>query len=303
MSAVEIIDDDAPTFEPLVPTLAPASPAIRAVIADGQSLVRAGFRLLLEATGRITVVGEAASGKDVVTLARRVRPDVALIDATLPGLDSVETTHHMSSDLGVAVMLLAASGCDERILAALRSGATGLLLKDTEPTELVRAVEALARGEALVSPSITRRLIAEFVSRPEPAHPSPDQLAKLTAREREVLTLVGHGLDNDEIARRLVVTLATAKTHVSRAMVKLGAHDRAKLVVFAYETGLIRPRIKEAPHPDLLLDDARARRQHRPAESLQTEKVLTEGTRYSTLRGTARVRSAPDGDRELVGEK
>jgi DNA-binding NarL/FixJ family response regulator len=266
MSAVEIIDDDAPTFEPLVPALAPASPPIRAVIADGQSLVRAGFRLLLEATGRITVVGEAASGKEVVALASRLSPDVALIDATLPGLDSVETTHYMSADLGVAVILLAASGCDERILAALRAGATGLLLKDTEPTELVRAVEALAHGEALVSPSITRRLIAEFVSRPEPTHPSPELLDKLTAREREVLTLVGHGLDNDEIAQRLVVSLATAKTHVSRAMVKLHAHDRAKLVVFAYETGLVHPRTKQAPHPDLLIDRVRDRRRDRPAE-------------------------------------
>lgn len=215
--------------------------AVRVVLAEGQSLIRAGFRLLLEATERITVVGEAASGEEAVALARRLRPDVALIDARLPGLDGVEAARQMSSDLGVSVMLMAGSGCDERILDGLRAGATGLLLKDTEPAELVQAVEALARGEALLSPSITRRLIAELASRPEPAYPRPDLLEELTARECEVVALVGHGLDNAEIAQRLVITLATAKTHVSRAMVKLGAHDRANLVTFAYETGLVRP--------------------------------------------------------------
>ena len=239
------------------------SSAVRAVIADGQSLVRAGFRLLLEATARVTVVGEAASGEEAVALARRLRPDVALIDAGLPGLDSVAATRQISSESPVKVMLLTASGCDERILAALRAGATGLLLKDTEPAELVRAVEALAHGEAALSPSITRRLISELASRPEPAHPSPELLDELTAREREVVALVGHGLDNTEIAERLVITLATAKTHVSRAMLKLGAHDRASLVVFAYEAGLVRPRTKQAPHPDLLLSPAQKRQRAR----------------------------------------
>ena len=226
------------------------SPAIRAVIADGQSLVRAGLRLLLEATEHIAVVGEAGSGEEVVGLARRLSPDVALIDARLPGLDSVQAAREMASDLGVAVMLLAGAGGDERIIDALRAGASGLLLKDTEPDELVRGVEALARGEALLSPSITRRLISELASRPEPAHPSPELLDELTAREREVMTLVGHGLDNVEIAERLVISLATARTHVSRAMVKLQAHDRAKLVVLAYETGLVRPRAKQPARPD-----------------------------------------------------
>jgi DNA-binding NarL/FixJ family response regulator len=144
------------------------------------------------------------------------------------------------------VILLIASQDDEHSLPALRAGATGLLLKDTEPAELVRAVEILARGEALLSPSVTRHLIAELASRPEPASPSPDLLDELTAREREVVALVGHGLGNGEIAERLVVSLATAKTHVSRAMVKLHAHDRAKLVVFAYEAGLVRPRTDTA---------------------------------------------------------
>jgi DNA-binding NarL/FixJ family response regulator len=217
------------------------------LIADGQALVRGGFRLLLEAGPRITVVGEAASGQEAVVLAERLRPDVALIDARLPGLDSVEATGRIFSDSGVEVMLLTTSGDDARIFAALRAGAGGVLLKDTEPAELVRAVEALARGEALLSPILARRLITELVSRPEPTHPTSDRLDELTAREREVVALVAHGFGNEEIAERLVVTPATAKTHVSRAMVKLNAHDRAKLVVFAYEVGLVVPRI-EAPH-------------------------------------------------------
>jgi DNA-binding NarL/FixJ family response regulator len=212
------------------------------MVAAGQSLVRAGFRLLLENAGQISVIGEAASGEEAVALARRLSPDVALVDARLPGLDTVGAIHQMSSDLGVAVMLLAASGSDEQILDALRAGATGLLLEDTEPAELVRAVGVLARGEAVLSPSVAGRLIAELASLPGPAYPSADLLDELTTREREVVTLVGHGLDNTAIAERLVVSLATAKTHVSRAMLKLGAHDRAKLVVFAYETGLVRSR-------------------------------------------------------------
>jgi DNA-binding NarL/FixJ family response regulator len=194
----------------------------------------------------MSVVGEAASGEEAVAIAHRLRPDVALIDAALPGLDSVQATRQIASQSRVAVILLIASQDDEHSLPALRAGATGLLLKDTEPAELVRAVETLARGEALLSPGLTRRLIAELASRPEPASPSPSLLAELTAREREVVVLVGHGLGNDEIAERLVVSLATAKTHVSRAMVKLNAHSRATLVVFAYETGLVRARTDTA---------------------------------------------------------
>jgi DNA-binding NarL/FixJ family response regulator len=211
--------------------------------------VRAGFRLLLEADPRITVVGEAASGEEAVVLADRLRPDVALIDARLPGLDSVEATGKIFSDSGVEVMLLTTSEDDARIFAALRAGASGLLLKDTEPAELVQAVELLARGEPLLSPPLARRLIAELASRPEPSSPSPDLVDELTAREREVVTLVALGLSNDEIAGRLVVSPATAKTHVSRSMVKLHAHDRAKLVVFAYEAGLVVPRA-DAPSSD-----------------------------------------------------
>jgi DNA-binding NarL/FixJ family response regulator len=170
-----------------------------------------------------------------------------MMDAMLPGLDSVEATGRMFAQTGVAVMLLADSEEHELMFAALRAGASGLLLKDTEPAELLRAVDALARGEALLPPRLTRQLIAELALRPERACPSTELLDELTAREREVVALVGHGLDNDEIAERLIVTPGTAKTHVSRAMVKLHAHDRAKLVVFAYEAGLVVPRVEAQP--------------------------------------------------------
>src|SRR3954465_13746231 len=219
-----------------------ASPEVRVLLADSQVLVRAGVRLLLEATGRIAVVGEAAGGEEAVAMAGLLRPDVVLIDATLPGLDRVQAIRRISSESRVAVIVLIASQDDEHTLPAVRAGAAGLLPKGTEPAELVRAVEILARGGALLPPTLTRRLIAELASRPEPVAPSPSLLDELTAREREVVALVGHGLANDEIAERLPVSPATAKTHVSRAMVKLNAHDRAKLVVFAYETGLVRPR-------------------------------------------------------------
>ena len=215
---------------------------VRVLVADGQALVRAGFRVLLEGDGRIEVVGEAATGEEAVALAGRLRPDVVLIDARLPGLDCVEATSRMFSESGVAVMLLTGSENDERVFGALRAGASGVLLKDTEPAELVGAVDALARGDALLSPSFARRLIAELASRPQPHLPSSELFDELTAREREVMALVALGLSNDQIAERLVVTPATAKTHVSRAMVKLHARDRAQLVVFAYESGLVPPR-------------------------------------------------------------
>jgi DNA-binding NarL/FixJ family response regulator len=219
---------------------APAS-EIRVLIADGQALVRAGLRVLLESCERLRVVGEAGTGEQAVALARHLRPDVALVDTRLPGLDPVEATARMLAESGVAVMVMTATEGDEGIFASLRAGASGLLLKDTEPAELGRAVEALARGEALLSPRLVRRLISELASRPEPTSPSAAVLGELTAREREVVALVGLGLSNDEIAERLVVSPATAKTHVSRAMVKLQAHHRAKLVVFAYEAGLVVP--------------------------------------------------------------
>jgi DNA-binding NarL/FixJ family response regulator len=216
--------------------------ATSVLIGDGQALVRAGFRLLLDTDERVAVVGEAATGEEAAALAGRLRPDVVLIDSGLPGLDCVQATRRISSEAGLAVLLLTASEDDDRILPALRAGASGLLVKDAAPRELVRAVTALARGEALLSPSLTGRLISEYAATPEPSAPRSDRVDELTAREREVVTLVALGLSNDEIAERLVISRNTAKTHVSRAMFKLGAQTRAKLVVFAYETGLAVPR-------------------------------------------------------------
>jgi DNA-binding NarL/FixJ family response regulator len=223
----------------VVPIRGIAALHLRVVVADGETLVRAGVRMLLEGEERITVVGEAATGEETVALVERVRPDVVLMDTRLPGLDSVETTSRIVSGSGVAVMLLTEGESDERIFAALRAGASGLLPKDTEPAQLVQAIEAVAQGEALLSPGLTRLLINEFAARAEPASPDPELVDELTAREREVVALVALGLSNGEIAERPVVSPATAKTHVSRAMVKLHAGDRAKLVVFAYEAGLV----------------------------------------------------------------
>ena len=225
-----------------------AAPAVRVLIADGQALVRAGFRSLLESGGRISVVGEAATGEEAVAEARRLRPDVVLLDAALPGLNCVEATGRILADPGIEVMLLTATEQDERMFGTLRAGAHGLLLKDTEPGELVRAIELLAGGDALVSPSLTRRLIAEFASVPDPQLPSSELLDELTPREREVVALVALGLSNPDIAERLVISPATSKTHVSRAMLKLGAHDRAQLVAFAFNAGLAVPRT-QAPAP------------------------------------------------------
>src|SRR4051812_41723392 len=198
-----------------------AVPAVRVLVADGQALVRAGFRALLEADGRISVVGEASTGEEAVALARTVRPDVVLIDATLPGMHCVEATGRMLADPDIAVMLMTATEQDERIFATLRAGARGLLLKDTQPAELVRAIELLARGDAVLSPSLTRRLITELASVPDPQLPSSESLDELPPREREVVGLVALGLTTPDIAERLVISPATSKTHVSRAMLKL----------------------------------------------------------------------------------
>ena len=227
---------------------APA-PTVRVVIADGQALVRAGLRALLEAGGRISVVGEASSGEAAVAQAGRLCPDVVLLDATLPGMGCLEVTARMLVNPGIAVMLMTASEHDERIFATLRAGARGLVVKDAEPAELVRAIEVLARGGARLSPSLTRRLIADLASVPDPQLPRSELLEELTPREREVVALVGLGLSNPEIAERLVISPATSKTHVSRAMVKLGAHDRGQLVAFAFHAGLAVPRPR-TPAPD-----------------------------------------------------
>jgi DNA-binding NarL/FixJ family response regulator len=224
-----------------------AAPAVRVLIADGQALVRAGFRALLEPGRRISVVGEAATGEEAVAEARRLRPDVVLLDAMLPGLNCVEATGRILADPGIAVMLLTGTEQDERLFATLRAGARGLLLKDTEPAEFVRAIELLARGDALLSPSLTRRLIAELASVPDPRLPNSELLDELTPREREVVALAALGLTNPDIAERLVISPATSKTHVSRAMLKLGAHDRGQLVAFAFHAGLAVPRTQAPP--------------------------------------------------------
>jgi DNA-binding NarL/FixJ family response regulator len=215
---------------------------IRVLIADDQALVRAGFRVLLDSEADIRVVGEAANGEEAVALARHERPDVVLMDIRMPGLDGLEATREITSDpelRSVRIMILTTFESDENVFAALRTGASGFLLKDTEPAELLRGVRLLAEGEALLSPSVTRRLIAELAVRSPGTALAPDRLEVLTAREREVMALVANGLSNTQIAERLTVSPATAKTHVSRAMTKLGARDRAQLVVLAYETGLV----------------------------------------------------------------
>jgi DNA-binding NarL/FixJ family response regulator len=211
---------------------------VRVVIAEAHALVRAGYRLLLECHQGIDVVGDAAHGLAAIELVRRRDPDVVLLDADLPGIECVDAVRLMLSGTDAAVVLLVDSESDERIFAALRAGASGVLVKDAAPGELTHTVVLLARGEALLSPAVARRLIAELASRPQPQCPDSDLLEELTPRERQVVSLVARGLTNDEIAEQLVVTPATAKTHVSRAMLKLGARDRAQLVVFAYETGL-----------------------------------------------------------------
>ena len=216
---------------------------ISVVIADDQALVRAGFRSLLDAQDDITVAGEAADGDEAVRLALEHRADVVLMDIRMPGVDGLAATRRIADDdrlAGVKVVILTTFDLDEYVFEAIRAGANGFLVKDTEPAELLRAVRAVVTGDALLSPGVTRRLIEEFASRAKDPVAVPD-LARLTEREREVMTLVGEGLTNDEIAQRLILSTATAKTHVSRAMIKLGARDRAQLVVFAYESGLVRP--------------------------------------------------------------
>lgn len=215
---------------------------IRVLLADDQALVRAGFRALLGDEPDIDVVGEAADGAEAVALARSLRPDVVLMDIRMPGSDGLAATRTIAADerLGaVRVIVLTTFDLDDYIFDALRSGASGFLVKDTEPAELLRAVRVVASGDALLSPGVTRQLIAQFAARDEPP-PRPNS-DPLTEREREVTALVATGLSNDEIAARLYLSTATVKTHVNRAMAKLGTRDRAQLVVFAYESGLARP--------------------------------------------------------------
>jgi DNA-binding NarL/FixJ family response regulator len=213
---------------------------IRVLLVDDQPLIRAGFRALLDAEDDIEVVAEAPDGLQGVALAGRHLPDVALVDVQMPVLDGIETTRRIAQDdrlAGVRVVILTNYGLDEYVFAALRAGASGFLVKDIEPADLLRGVRVAARGEALLSPAATRALIDEFVARPPETYPKADP-GVLTNREREVVVLVAAGLSNDEIAAHMVISPTTAKTHVSRAMTKLAARDRAQLVVYAYESGL-----------------------------------------------------------------
>ncbi|HEX2262981.1 MAG TPA: response regulator transcription factor [Pseudonocardiaceae bacterium] len=216
---------------------------ISVLLADDQALVRAGFRALLDAQPDIEVVAEAGDGAAAVALAVELRPDVVLMDIRMPGTDGLAATKQIAADprlAGVHVVILTTFELDEYVFEALRTGASGFLVKDTEPADLISGVRAVAGGDALLSPGVTRRLIAEFATR---AKQPVDTVAlgALTDREREVMALVAQGLSNEDIASTLFVSPATAKTHVSRAMVKLGARDRAQLVVIAYEAGLVRP--------------------------------------------------------------
>ncbi|GLY66439.1 response regulator [Amycolatopsis taiwanensis] len=224
------------------PSDAPAP--IRVVLADDQALMRAGVRVLLETQPDIAVVGEAGDGEAALALLTRLKPDVVLMDIRMPQLDGLAATRRITADpalAGIHVVMLTTFDLDEYVFEAMRLGAAGFLVKNSEPDELVRGVRAAAAGNALLAPEITRRLIAEFARRAKPAPTAAAGLATLTEREREVLVLVGLGLSNDEIAARLVVSPSTAKTHVSHIMVKLAVRDRVGLVVLAYETGLVRP--------------------------------------------------------------
>jgi DNA-binding NarL/FixJ family response regulator len=216
---------------------------IRVAIADDQPLVRAGFATMVSYTEDLELVGEADNGADAVTLARRTRPDVFLMDVRMPRLDGLEATRQISADAGLTatrIVILTTFDLDDYVHQALRNGASGFLLKDARPEDILHAIRVVAAGEALLAPSVTRRLIERFTTTPAPTDP-PAQLTQLTEREAEILVLVAQGRSNAEIADHLYISLYTAKTHVSRILTKLGARDRAQLVIVAYETGLITP--------------------------------------------------------------
>jgi DNA-binding NarL/FixJ family response regulator len=216
---------------------------IRVVVVDDQELVRAGFRVLIDSAPDVEVVGEAGDGESAVKVAHETSPDVVLMDVRMPVMDGIEATRVICNDggSGAKVIMLTTFDLDEYVHQALRAGASGFLLKDTPPADLLDAIRIVAGGEALLAPTVTRRLIEEFIRTPEVGRSSPAELNVLTAREREVLQLVGRGMSNAEIAEHLVMSPATSKTHVSRIMTKLHVRDRAQLVVIAYETGLIAP--------------------------------------------------------------
>lgn len=218
--------------------------SLRILIVDDQALVRAGFAMILASEEDITVVGEAGDGREAVALAGRLRPDVVLMDIRMLRMDGVEATRRLAGPDAVdpvKVLILTTFDVDEYVYAALRAGASGFLLKDAPPEELIAAIRVVAGGEALLAPSVTRRLLDEFANRPDPQAAPPEALQRLTGRELEVLRLVAKGLSNAEIAERLVVGETTVKTHVGRVLAKLGLRDRVQAVVLAYETGLVRP--------------------------------------------------------------
>jgi DNA-binding NarL/FixJ family response regulator len=216
----------------------------RVLVADDQALVRGSFRILVDSAPDLLSVGEAATGAEAVEIARREKPDVVLMDIRMPGMDGIEATRQITADPRTAaarVLILTTFDLDEYVFGALRAGASGFLLKDTRPADLLEAIRVVAAGDALLAPAVTRRLIEEFTRRPEPRPRPPAAAGDITEREREVLTLIGLGLSNTEIASRLHVSLSTAKTHVGRLLMKFGARDRAQLVIAAYNTGLVRP--------------------------------------------------------------
>lgn len=217
--------------------------SIRVALVDDQALVRSGFRMIVEGQHDMEVVAEAADGIEGVAETLRTRPDVVLMDVRMPKMDGIDATRRIVESEGVAarVLILTTYDLDEYVFRGLRAGASGFLLKDVAPEELVRAIRLVAEGESLLSPSVTRRLIEEFVRTPDRTAPAPAELETLTEREREVLALIAHGLTNQEIGERLFLSMATVKTHVNRVFGKLGVHDRAQAVVLAYETGVVLP--------------------------------------------------------------
>jgi DNA-binding NarL/FixJ family response regulator len=216
---------------------------IRVLVADDQVLLRGSLRLLIDSAPDLTAIGEASTGAEAVELATAEHPDVILMDIRMPGMDGIEATRQITTateTAGTRVLVLTTFDLDEYVFAALRAGASGFLLKDTPPGDLLEAIRVVAAGDALLSPSVTRQLIGEFARQPGPA-PSRRPIGELTEREAEVLTLIGFGLSNTEICGRLYVSMSTTKTHVGRLLTKLGARDRAQLVIAAYEAGLVRP--------------------------------------------------------------
>jgi DNA-binding NarL/FixJ family response regulator len=234
---------------------APPRPAIQLLLAHENGLSRAGLRALLERETDVTVVGEVSRGEDAVAVAGELHPDIVMIDLQLPGLDALQATRLLvAGGTGTQVLVLGSGASDEALFGALHAGASGFVVNDTRPAELLQAIRSVSEGHAVLSPSVTRRLIDELASHPDRHRPIPERLEELTAREREVMGLAAMGLTNDEIAARLVVSPATAKTHVSRAMLKLHARDRAQLVVLAYQTRLVEPRrTGERSAPNALL--------------------------------------------------